>query len=43
VFQPCFVASKLIVLDWMLMAAIQLEIVCDGAQLRPTPWPSYSP
>ena len=42
VFQPCFVASKLTVLDWMLMAAIQLEIVCDGAQLRPTPWPSFS-
>ena len=42
VFQPCFVASKLTVLDWMLMATIQLEIVCDGAQLRPTPWPSFS-
>jgi len=35
------VASKLPVLDWMLMADLQLEIMSNGAKFRPTPWPSF--
>ncbi|XP_066381908.1 uncharacterized protein [Miscanthus floridulus] len=35
------VASKLPVLDWMLMANLQLEIMSNAAKFRPTPWPSF--
>jgi len=40
--ETCSVASQLLVLDRVVVAKVQLEIISDGAKLLPTPWLSFS-
>ena len=40
--ETCSVASQLLVLDCVVVAKVQLEIMSDGAKLLPTPWLSFS-